>query len=83
MNVEPIRSISPGRRRLRTSASVAVNITLPPLLYEKMLEVIQVHGFGGPSDYFQSCVRAHAGLGLSPNAPKEIQPTLLHEQESR
>lgn len=82
MNVGTIRSISMSRgRKPKAKAAIPINISMPPLLHHELMKVIQSHGFCGPSDYFQSCVRADAGLGLSPHATKEIQ-SLPHEQES-
>jgi hypothetical protein len=44
--------------------AVAVNITLPPVLHERLFEIVERQGFSGPSDYFQSRIRLDSGLGL-------------------
>jgi len=60
-----------SRRKYNHETAVAVNVTLPPLLHQKMVELVRDRGFSGPSDYFQSRIRLDAGLGLK-----------VHEQAS-
>lgn len=54
-----------SRRKYRHQTAVPVNITLPPLLHQKMLELVSTRGFGGPSDLVQHFIRAASGLTLT------------------
>lgn len=51
-----------ARRKYRHEVAVPVNVTLPPLLHQKLSEVVAQLGFSGPSDYSQSRIRHDAGL---------------------
>lgn len=53
------------RAKTKRGRVVPINLTLPPLLYQKLDELVLRHGFSGPSDYFQARIRADAGLSLT------------------
>lgn len=59
-----MRMNSKNSRKYRHETAVPVNITLPPLLHQKLFEMIRARGFSGPSDYIQNRIRLDSGLGL-------------------
>ena len=60
-----------AKRKNRYETSVPVNITLPPLLHEKLSELVKAKGFSGPSDYVQARIRLDAGLTLQDDEARQ------------
>lgn len=65
-----MRMSAPMRRKNRYETAVAVNITLPPLLHQKLQEIVHRRGFTGASAYVQERIRLDSGLALSNAAPE-------------
>jgi hypothetical protein len=58
------------RRKQRYKTAVTLNLTIPPSLHEKLVEIINRKAFSGPSDYFQARIRLDSNLTLTSDQEK-------------
>lgn len=71
MKVRQARGQSFPARKVARQKAIRLNITINPTLTVVLAQIITTHGFNGPVDYFQNCIRIDGGLKLKHEQAQE------------
>lgn len=53
--------MKPQRKRMHSKV-VRLNLTVPPVLFNHLQQLVSQRGYAGPSDYLQSAIRRDAKI---------------------